>query len=150
MPASCRTGRVTIRTAPPLRTAPMRNRVTYAVFGVLSTLVGVAAGHLVAALTEPASSPVLAVGSTVIDLTPTPLKEWAIRHFGTHDKTVLVGSVLVGVLLLAAVAGLLARRRFAYGAGLLLLLVLIPAGAALSRPGASAVDVLPRPGAPAP
>jgi DMSO/TMAO reductase YedYZ molybdopterin-dependent catalytic subunit len=121
----------------------MRNRVTYAVFGVLSTLVGVAAGHLVAALTEPASSPVLAVGSTVIDLTPTPLKEWAIRHFGTHDKTVLVGSVLAGVLVLAAVAGLLARRRFAYGAGMLLLLVAIPAGAALSRPGASVTDVLP-------
>src|SRR3954471_5513547 len=125
----------------------MRNRVAFAlsgvVAGVLSALVGVAAGHLVAALTRPDSSPVIAVGSTVIDLTPTPMKEWAIRHFGTNDKTVLVGSVLVGVLLLAAVAGLLARRRFAYGAGLLLLLVLIPAGAALSRPGASAVDVLP-------
>src|SRR4051794_34791726 len=125
----------------------MRNRLAFALSGVmagvLSALAGVAAGHLVAALTRPASSPVIAVGSTVIDLTPTPMKEWAIRHFGTHDKTVLVGSVLVGVLLLAAVAGLLARRRFAYGAGLLLLLVLIPAGAALSRPGASAADVLP-------
>jgi DMSO/TMAO reductase YedYZ molybdopterin-dependent catalytic subunit len=125
----------------------MRNRVAFALSGalagVLSALVGVAAGHLVAAVTQPDSSPVIAVGSTVIDLTPTPMKEWAIRHFGSNDKTVLIGSVLVGVLLLAAVAGLLARRRFAYGAGLLLLLVLIPAGAALSRPGASAVDVLP-------
>ncbi len=111
--------------------------------GVLATLVGVAAGHLVAGLTEPAASPVLVVGSTVIDLTPTPLKEWAIAHFGTHDKTVLVGSVMVGVLLLAAVAGLLARRRFAYGAALLLLLVAIPAAAALTRPGAATTDVLP-------
>ena len=121
----------------------MRSRLAYAVFGVLSTLVGVAAGHLVASLTEPASSPVLAVGSTVIDLTPTPLKEWAIAQFGTHDKTILVGSVMAGVLLLAAVAGLLARRRFAYGAGLLLALVAIPAVAALTRPGAAASDVLP-------
>jgi hypothetical protein len=52
----------------------MTKRLLHAGFGVLATVVGVAAGHLVAALTEPAASPVLAVGSTVIDLTPTPLK----------------------------------------------------------------------------
>lgn len=121
----------------------MRNRLTYAAFGLLSAIVGVAAGHLVASLLEPASSPVLVVGSTVIDLTPTPLKEWAIREFGTNDKPVLVGSVLAGVLLLAAVAGLLARRRFAYGAALLGALVAIPALAALTRPGATALDVVP-------
>ena len=44
-------------------------------------------------LLDPAASPVLAVGSTVIDLTPTPLKEWAIRQFGSSDKAVLTGSV---------------------------------------------------------
>jgi DMSO/TMAO reductase YedYZ molybdopterin-dependent catalytic subunit len=105
----------------------MRDRLLHAGFGVLATLVGVAAGHLVAALTEPASSPVLAVGTGVIDRTPTPMKEWAIRQFGSNDKAVLVGSVLVGVLVLAAVAGLLARRRFAYGAALLVVLVAVPA-----------------------
>src|SRR3954469_25098639 len=128
---------------PRLRTPSMRNRLLHAGFGVLSALVGVAAGHLVAALTEPASSPVLSVGSQVIDLTPTPLKEWAIEHFGTHDKTVLVGSVMLGVLALAAVAGLLTLRRFAYGAALLVVLVAIPAGAALHRPGSSLTDLLP-------
>ena len=122
----------------------MRSRLAQAAgIGVLATLVGVAAGHLVAGLTEPAASPVLVVGSTVIDLTPTPVKEWAIGQFGTHDKTVLVGSVLLGVLVLAALAGLLAHRRFAYGAALLLALVAIPAGAALTRPGAATSDVLP-------
>ncbi len=121
----------------------MRNRLTYAALGLLSALVGVAAGHLVAAALDPATSPVLVVGSAVIDLTPTPLKEWAIAHFGTHDKTVLVGSVSAGVLLLAAVAGLLTRRRFALGAGLLLALVAVPVVAALTRPGAAPIDVLP-------
>ena len=62
----------------------MRNRIVYAAYGVLATLLGVAAGHLVAAFTDPASSPVLAVGSTVIDLTPTPLKEYAVKNFGTE------------------------------------------------------------------
>ncbi|HET7194794.1 MAG TPA: molybdopterin-dependent oxidoreductase [Nocardioides sp.] len=121
----------------------MTRRLTWAGFGILATLVGMAAGHLVAAVTDPAASPVLTVGSTVIDLTPTPLKEWAIRTFGSSDKAVLVGSVMLGALLLAALAGLLARRRFVLGAGVLVLLVASAAAMALLRPGAAALDVLP-------
>jgi DMSO/TMAO reductase YedYZ molybdopterin-dependent catalytic subunit len=121
----------------------MPRRLLYAAFGLLATLVGVAAGHLAAALLNPDSSPVLAVGSTVIDLTPTPMKEWAIRQFGSNDKPVLIGSVLAGVLVLAAVAGLLARRRFRDGAVLLVALVAIAGTAAVRRPAAEAVDVVP-------
>jgi DMSO/TMAO reductase YedYZ molybdopterin-dependent catalytic subunit len=121
----------------------MRTRLAYAFFGLLAALLGVATGHLVASLLNPASSPVLAVGSTVIDLTPTPMKEWAIREFGSNDKAILVGSVLLGVLVLAAAAGLLARRRLMLGAALLLLLVAVAGVAAMSRPAAEAVDLLP-------
>ena len=46
---------VAIRRRPPLRTRCMRSRLAYALFGVLATLVGVAAGHLVASLLNPAS-----------------------------------------------------------------------------------------------
>jgi len=102
-----------------------------------------AAGHLVASLINPAASPVLAVGSTVIDLTPTPLKEWAIAQFGTADKTILVGSVVMGTLLLAGIAGMLAHRTFVLGAALLLVLVGLAGAAALSRPAATVVDALP-------
>ncbi|MBM0123922.1 molybdopterin-dependent oxidoreductase [Pimelobacter simplex] len=118
-------------------------RLLWAGYGVLATLVGIGLAHLAAALTDPAASPVLAVGSTVIDLTPTPVKEWAIRTFGSADKAILVGSVLAGVLVLAAVAGLLARRRFAVGAGLLVALVGIAAVAVLARPAADPLDLLP-------
>ena len=121
----------------------MTKRLTWAGFGILATLVGMAAGHLVAAFTDPAASPVLTVGSTVIDLTPTPMKEWAIRTFGDDDKAVLVGSVMLGALVLAAVAGLLARRRLLLGAGVLVVLVASAAVMALLRPGATALDVLP-------
>jgi DMSO/TMAO reductase YedYZ molybdopterin-dependent catalytic subunit len=121
----------------------MRSRLVYALFGVLATLVGMATGHLIASLLNPASSPVLAVGSQVIDLTPTSLKEAAIKRFGSNDKNVLIGSVLAGVLVLSAVAGLLARRRFRYGAGLLIVLVAVAAFTALNRPTAELVDVLP-------
>ena len=114
-----------------------------AALGVLATLVGMAAGHVAASLLNPAASPVLAVGSTVIDLTPTPLKEWAIRQFGTADKPILVGSVLLGTLVLAGIAGILARRRFALGAALLIVLVALAGAAALARPSASVLDALP-------
>jgi DMSO/TMAO reductase YedYZ molybdopterin-dependent catalytic subunit len=121
----------------------MRSRLTYALFGVIATLVGMATGHLVASLLNPASSPVLAVGSQVIDLTPTPLKEYAIRQFGSNDKRVLIGSVMGGVIVLAAIAGVIARRRFRVGAGLLVVLVGVAAFTALNRPTAELVDAVP-------
>ncbi len=121
----------------------MQTRWAYAFYGLLATLVGMAAGHLVAAFTDPGSSPVLAVGSTVIDLTPTPLKDWAIAHFGSADKIILVGTVIVVVLILAAVAGILARRSLGLGLALLALLVVVAGAAALTNTGASAVDVVP-------
>ncbi|HET9421615.1 MAG TPA: oxidoreductase, partial [Nocardioides sp.] len=121
----------------------MRTRRLYALFGLLATLLGVATGHFVASLLNPASSPVLAVGSAVIDLTPTPVKEWAIAQFGTKDKPILIGSVLLGVLVLAAVAGVVARRRFRDGAILLTALVAVPVVAVLTRPTVEALDLVP-------
>ncbi len=115
----------------------------YAGFGILSALVGIGAGHLVAAFIDPASSPVLAIGSTVIDLTPTPVKEWAVANFGTADKPILIGSVLAGAVLLAAVGGVLARRRFALGALVLVLLVVVAGLAATLRPTAGVLDAVP-------
>jgi DMSO/TMAO reductase YedYZ molybdopterin-dependent catalytic subunit len=122
---------------------PRRHTLRHAAYGVLATVVGLAAAHLVAALTAPAASPVLAVGSTVIDLTPTPLKEWAIRQFGSADKAVLVGSVTAVVLLLAAVAGILAARRGT--AGLLVVVGLAGVAGVLAalRPGAGPLDLVP-------
>ncbi len=111
--------------------------------GILAALAGTAVGHLVAALLVPASSPVLAVGTAVINLTPTPVKVWAVRELGSADKPVLVGSVLVGTLLLAGVAGVLARRRFVVGATLLVILVTAAGAAAVVQPAAGLRDALP-------
>ena len=115
----------------------------YALGALLATLAGVGVGHLVAGLVSPDASPVLAVGSTVVDATPTPLKEWAVSTFGTADKPILVGSVTVVTLLLAAATGLLARRHRPLGLALLGLLALAPVLAAMTRPAAIGVDILP-------
>lgn len=118
-------------------------RLRFALSGILAALAGIASGHLVAAFLNPSASPVLAIGSTVIDLTPTPVKEWAIAHFGTNDKLILQGSVFIVTLVLAGVAGILSQRRRAVGVGLVALLVVLAGAAALSRPTATALDLVP-------
>ncbi|HET9142597.1 MAG TPA: molybdopterin-dependent oxidoreductase [Actinophytocola sp.] len=79
--------------------------------GVLSVAAALAAGHLVAGFIGPTASPFLAVGNSAIDLTPQPVKDWAIRAFGVHDKLVLLIGMGLVLLILAALAGLLSRRR---------------------------------------
>lgn len=126
------------------RTASGRlSLLAHAGFGVLATLAGAAAGHLIAAALLPGSSPVLAVSAAVIDRTPTPMKEWAIREFGDRDKVILLGSVLAATLLLGALAGALSRRSPRAGAGVLLGLVAVAGAAAVTRPDAGATSPLP-------
>ncbi|MGA8847305.1 MAG: molybdopterin-dependent oxidoreductase [Nocardioides sp.] len=135
----------------------MKSRRLYALFGLLATLFGMAVGHLVASVLRPDSSPVLAVGSAVIDNTPASIKEWAIKAFESdgfslgpfdfaarnYDKIILVGSVLLGVLVLAAVAGILTSKSFRIGGAMLLALVVVAGVAAVTRSGASFVDAVP-------
>src|SRR6266566_2935588 len=109
-----------------------------AVAGMLAAAVAIGAAQLVAGLTVPASSPVLAVGQTAIDLTPAPVKDFAISTFGTADKTVLLGGILVVLALYAAVVGILAVRRPAFGMWGLGLFAFIGLAAALTRPGSTA------------
>ncbi|MFC8046299.1 molybdopterin-dependent oxidoreductase [Nocardia sp. NPDC057353] len=118
-------------------------RAAAALAGVLAAGTVLGVGHLVAALVDPAASPFLATGAGMVDRTPRALKDFAIREFGSSDKLVLFASMAVVMVLLAAVAGLL-ERRFRYaGCGLLAALGLVVVGAALQRPGATAVFALP-------
>jgi DMSO/TMAO reductase YedYZ molybdopterin-dependent catalytic subunit len=115
----------------------------YAVSGVLAAAAGMAVGHLVAAFVNPAASPVLAVGSTVIDATPTPVKEWAVKQFGTADKPILLASVSLVTVLAAAAIGVVWRRRPTLGTVLIVLLAGLAGAAAMLRPTALPQDVLP-------
>ncbi len=120
----------------------MRNAL-WPLSGVLAALVGAAAGHAAAHLLNPAASPVVAVGAVVIDATPAPVKEWATSTLGTADKAVLVAGVILFVALFGALAGWLAPRRRSLAIGLVAVLGVISGAAALSRPEAGPLDVLP-------
>ncbi|HVB45864.1 MAG TPA: molybdopterin-dependent oxidoreductase [Streptosporangiaceae bacterium] len=111
--------------------------------GLLSGAVGVCVGFLVAGLTGPVGSPVVAVAELMIDLSPPPLKNFAIRQFGTNDKLVLQIGVLVVLAVLAAVIGLLAQtgiNRGLAGAAVFAVIGLVAAG---TRPTAGPADLVP-------
>lgn len=82
------------------------------------TLAGVAAVALSLGVSELAAgllglpSLIEAVGDWVIDVSPTPVKEWAIETFGTNDKLVLLIGIVVVSLLIGGLVGMFARRRF--------------------------------------
>ena len=110
---------------------------------MLSAAAGAGLGHLVAGFVAPEASPVLAVGSTVIDLTPTPVKEWAVAQFGTSDKPILIGSVTIVTLLIAGGIGFVARNHRTLGLALLGALALTSVFAAVLRPASTSVGHAP-------
>ncbi|MFN2518112.1 MAG: oxidoreductase, partial [Jatrophihabitantaceae bacterium] len=83
--------------------------------GLLSAAVALGVGEVVAAFVRPAASPVVVVGNRFILLTPEPVKRWAIRSFGTNDKTVLLSGIYLVIAAFAVGVGLLAVRRMRYG-----------------------------------
>jgi DMSO/TMAO reductase YedYZ molybdopterin-dependent catalytic subunit len=127
-----------------LRDENPRRRFWYgAVAGLLAAAVALAVGELVAGLVRPESAPVSAVGSGLIKLAPEQVKDFAIRSFGSNDKTALVAGVLVVLAVLAAVLGVLADRRRWIGYSGIGLLGVVGVVAALTQAGAGGADVLP-------
>ncbi|MDP9299993.1 MAG: hypothetical protein M3P43_03730, partial [Actinomycetota bacterium] len=114
------------------RTAP--GRVVGGAIGFLSAAVALGVGHLAAGLVGGTASPVIAVGSTAIDASPEWLKSYAIRTFGTNDKTVLVAGIGAVVAIVAVVVGVVALRRPRVGIAALVALGILGAAAAVARP----------------
>ncbi len=56
-------------------------------------------------------SPILDVGDRVIDFVPSPVKDLAIDLFGTADKAVLLGGIMLILLGYAAVVGIVAVHK---------------------------------------
>ena len=103
--------------------------------GLLTGAVALGVAELTAAVTGPNGAPVIAVGETAINLTPVPVKEFAIAHFGTHDKAALVAGILMLLAAFAVLIGVLAVRRLAYGLAALAVFAAVGVAAAVSQGG---------------
>ncbi|WP_424215329.1 molybdopterin-dependent oxidoreductase [Streptomyces sp. BI20] len=111
--------------------------------GLAAAFAGICAGELLAPAIRPQAGPITAVGGALIDATPIGVKDWAVRTFGTADKPVLLGGILLALAAVGALAGLLAVRRPRPGIALAALIGLVGAGIAVGRPGAGVTDALP-------
>jgi DMSO/TMAO reductase YedYZ molybdopterin-dependent catalytic subunit len=117
--------------------------VTGALAGLLAAAAAIGVAQLVAGVTGPAGEPVIAVGSAAIDLTPIPVKDFAIQHFGSHDKAVLLAGIYAVLALFAMLIGILARRRLAYGLAGLAVFAAIGLAAVGTRPVSGPSDAIP-------
>jgi DMSO/TMAO reductase YedYZ molybdopterin-dependent catalytic subunit len=118
-------------------------RVAGALIGILTAGVGLAVGQLVSIFVAGESSPVLAVGQSAVMLSPEWLKSFAIRHFGSHDKLVLITGVVIVLIVLSAVLGVVAMRHRWVGDAGVAAFGVIGVIAAMSQPDASITWVLP-------
>jgi len=84
-----------------------------------------------------------AIGSAVVDLTPGPIKEWAIQTLGSLDKLFVAVVVLVVIATIAAIAGTLETQRRPLGSAVIAAAGVLGCIAVLSRQGATALDTIP-------
>jgi DMSO/TMAO reductase YedYZ molybdopterin-dependent catalytic subunit/uncharacterized membrane protein len=114
-----------------------------ALVGLVSAAVGLGVGELVAGLFKSLSSPIISVGDKAIDLVPVPLKNFAIRTFGTHDKQALLLGIGVAIAAFAALVGIVGSRRRNLGVAGLVAFGALGSAAAVSGRTGTFSDALP-------
>ena len=111
--------------------------------GIAAAAVALGITELVAVAFGPQADARTAVGSAAIDLTPGPVKEWAIQTFATADKLVLSLLMLAVIALIAAVTARWETHRVPAGSAAIILAGIVGCAAVLSRAGATTVDIVP-------
>ena len=122
--------------------APRHRWLAGGAAGLLAGLAAVAVSEGIAAVVSGVTSPLLAVGNRAVDATPRPLKEFAIERFGSNDKPVLIGGVVLTVALLAVLLGAVGVRRPRLALGGFVALSLVAVVAAVTDRTATAGVVL--------
>jgi len=105
-----------------------------AVAGVLAGGVALGVGELLSGMSNKIPSLIVRVGDEVIARAPGPVERWAIDTLGTNDKPALVIGITIVSLLLAAIAGLLAAKKFRSGAAIFALFGFVGGLASASDP----------------
>ncbi len=136
------TGRAGDAVQPETPRTATSSRVLAAIAGIVAAAVALGTGELIAGLTVGAPSPLIAVGTALIDFAPPGSKEIVVSLFGTNDKPAL--EILVGlvVLLIGAGVGVLARTRFTAAASVIVAIVAVGLLASLRLPLTSATLAL--------
>ncbi|MFL5686492.1 MAG: molybdopterin-dependent oxidoreductase [Chloroflexota bacterium] len=114
-----------------------RTRGLAALAGIAAAALGLGVSEAIAGVLAGATSLVDAVGQVVIDLQPAGAKDVVVQLFGTNDKLALEIVVTVVALALGALFGVLATRRFVFGAVGFAVFGVIGFVAALGQPVAS-------------
>ena len=111
--------------------------------GLAAAAVALGVAQLSAVPFGPHADSRTAIGSAVIDLTPGPVKEWAIQLFGTSDKLALSIVVLAVIAVIAALTAQYETRRRPVGSIAIVVAGALGCAAVLSRAGATPIDVVP-------
>ncbi|GAA3490438.1 molybdopterin-dependent oxidoreductase [Streptomyces cremeus] len=111
--------------------------------GLVAAFASLCAAELAAAAVRPEAGPVTAVGGAVVDRTPSAVKDFAVRTFGTADKLVLQLGILTLLAVFALAVGLLSARHRRTAALLVFAFGALGAWAAVSRPEGRPLDALP-------
>ncbi|KQZ83184.1 oxidoreductase [Microbacterium sp. Root166] len=114
-----------------------------ALAGVVSAAVFLAVAELVALVVARESSPILAIGSFIIDIVPQPFKEFAIATFGEYDKIALLVGLGLAVVVAAAITGIAQFIRPPLGVVLLVVAGGLSVAAIVTRAGATPLASLP-------
>ena len=88
-----------------------RSTRDYFLAGLVATGFALALSEMLASFFVSAPSLVLTIGQRFIDITPAALKDWAIAVFGTNDKAVLIGGIVVVTIIIGGLLGVVARKR---------------------------------------
>jgi DMSO/TMAO reductase YedYZ molybdopterin-dependent catalytic subunit len=114
-----------------------------ALAGVAAAAVVLSVAELIGAFFTARATPVIALGSTFIDFTPSWLKDFAIATFGTNDKLALFVGMAVTILLLACVLGIVAYRKWALGVAGVLLMGAVIVASVVTRASVKPLDAIP-------
>ncbi|MET0296327.1 MAG: molybdopterin-dependent oxidoreductase [Microbacterium sp.] len=124
-----------------------RDRVRFvfwsAIAGVVSAAVFLAVAEVAALLMARDASPILAVGSFVIDIVPQPFKEFAIATFGEYDKIALLAGLALAVVIASAIAGVLQLVRPPLGVIALVIAGALSTAAILTRAAVTPLSFVP-------
>jgi DMSO/TMAO reductase YedYZ molybdopterin-dependent catalytic subunit len=110
-----------------------------AIAGMLAGGVAIAASEVLAGVIPGWPSLVIAIGDLLIALQPPGAKDIVVSLFGTNDKLALNVAIVVVALGVAAVAGIVAARRFWFGAGVFVVFGAVAAIAAAREPLVSSI-----------